>query len=232
MEIKMRKGILYGIGVGPGDPELMTLKAVNTILRCDLIAVPHENKDKCMALRIALGAVPELENREILEIHMPMTKDPEALESAYEAGAEVLCRCLREGKTLGFLTIGDPTVYATYMYLHQKVLAAGFEAKIIPGVPSFCAAAAAINEPLCLGEEQLHVIPGSYGPEEALAYPGVKVIMKGVTPGLRSALIQKKAKVSMVEKCGLPEEKIYRGLENLPEDKGYFRLMIVRDGDC
>jgi len=69
----MEKGKLYGIGVGPGDPELLTLKAVRLIRDCAIVAVPHKDKNKCFALRIALGAVPELSDKPLLEVDMPMT---------------------------------------------------------------------------------------------------------------------------------------------------------------
>lgn len=225
----MKNGILYGIGVGPGDPELMTLKAVSTIRACDIIAIPQKKREECLALRIATGAVPELARMPILEIHMPMTKDPEILSQAYRAGRDALIAQLQAGKTVGFLTLGDPSVYSTYMYLHRLVLDQGYDARIIPGVPSFCAAAAALGEALCLGDEQLHVIPGSYGQIEALSYPGTKIIMKNDSPELRELLRKKPCDVTTVEKCGLPDQKIYRGTEALPEDKSYFRLMIVRN---
>ncbi len=225
----MKNGILYGIGVGPGDPELMTRKAVSTIRACDIIAIPQKEREQCLALRIAMGAVPELAEMPILEIHMPMTKDPEALKEAYLAGSEALIVRLQAGKKVGFLTLGDPSVYSTYMYLHKLVLSQGYDARIIPGVPSFCAAAAVCGEALCLGDEQLHVIPGSYGQAEALSYPGTKIIMKNASQELRALLKGGSFDITTVEKCGLTDQKIYRGIDALPEETSYFRLMIVRD---
>ena len=86
----MEKGILYGVGVGPGDPELMTLKAVRIALGADVIAVPHKEPKKCAALNIAVKAAPELAEKPILPVDMPMTKDKEKLERAYASGAEAL----------------------------------------------------------------------------------------------------------------------------------------------
>lgn len=227
----MKKGILYGIGVGPGDPELMTLKAVSAIRGCDIIAIPHKNREQCLALKIATGAVPELTQMPIQEIHMPMTKDPEVLNQAYQAGADILCALLQEGKQVGFLTLGDPSVYSTYMYLHYLVRERGYDARIIPGIPSFCAAAAVCGEALCLGDEELHVIPGNYGNSDALNYPGTKIIMKNDAPELRALLKNSSIRVTTVEKCGLPDQKIYHGIHQVPEEKSYFRLMILRDSD-
>lgn len=225
----MKQGILYGIGVGPGDPELMTLKAVAAIRACDIIAIPHKNREQCVALNIAVGAVPELKTMPILEIHMPMTKDPNVLNAAYTSGADALCEKLQEGLQVGFLTLGDPTVYSTFMYLHYLVRDRGYDTRIIPGVPSFCAAAAACGEALCLGDEQLHIIPGSYGQSESLDYPGTKVIMKNDSPQLRALLESSPIRVTTVEKCTMPDQKIYEGIDALPRDKSYLRLMILRN---
>lgn len=226
----MNKGTLYGVGVGPGDPELMTLKAVNIARNAQVIAVPHKDPAKCTALKIALGAVPELAEKELLTVHMPMTKDPFALENAYCAGAAALEAVLDAGKDVCFLTLGDPTVYSTYLYLHEKVTAAGYQTKIIPGVPSFCAAAAELGIPLCENKEQLHIIPGTYTPTEALSLPGVKVLMKNDLPQTLPALRQAGARAAMVENCGMGNQKVYPTLEEIPEDAGYFSLLIVKDG--
>lgn len=224
------KGILCGVGVGPGDPELMTLKAVKTAKSADVIAIPHRDADKCTAWKIALGAAPELAGKELLAVDMPMTKDPVKLENAYAAGAAALAECLDAGKSVCFLTLGDPTVYSTYLYLHQQVAAMGYETHIVPGVPSFCAAAAELGIPLCENKEQLHVIPGTYAPTEALTLPGVKVMMKNNLPATIPALRQAGCWAAMVENCGMENQKVYRTLEEIPGDAGYFSLLIVKDG--
>ena len=101
----MKKGILYGVGVGPGDPGLMTVKAVRTALDCDVIAVPHKEREKCLALKIALGAAPELAEKPLLTVDMPMTKDKQRLEAAYIAGIDLLSQTLDTGKNVAFLTL-------------------------------------------------------------------------------------------------------------------------------
>ena len=226
----MEKGILYGVGVGPGDPELMTLKAVNIARRADMIAVPHKDPTKCTALSIALKAVPEIKQKPILPVDMPMTKDKVKLEQAYAAGAQALMDALEEGKTVCFLTLGDPTVYSTYLYLHKRAAAAGYQAEIIPGVPSFCAAAAALGISLCENEQQLHIIPGTYTPREALDYPGVKVMMKNNLPATLAALRERGDEAVMAENCGMDNQRLFRSLDEIPQDAGYFSLLIVKDG--
>jgi len=221
--------VLYGIGVGPGDPELMTLKAVRTALRCDLLAIPSRDPSRCTALRIALGAAPELAAKPLLPVDMPMTRDPRRLEQAYAAGTELLVNALSQGKSVGFLTLGDPTVYSTYLYLHRRIADLGYRTEIIPGVPSFCAAAARLGVSLCENREQLHIIPGTYTPVEALKLPGTKVLMKNDLSQTLPELRSKKLPAYMAENCGMENERLYRGADEIPEDAGYFSLLIVKE---
>ena len=108
------KGILYGVGVGPGDPELMTLKAVRLIQENEIIAVPGADVKETVAYKIAVQAVPELADKELLPIYMPMTHDPEELERNHAQGAKTLESYLDQGKNIIFLTLGDPCVYSTF----------------------------------------------------------------------------------------------------------------------
>lgn len=225
----MEKGILYGVGVGPGDPELMTLKAVKTALNADVLAIPRKDAEKCTALKIALGAAPALAEKPLLPLHMPMTKEQTALEAGYAAAVASLERELDAGRSVCFLTLGDPTVYSTYMYLHQRVADDGYRTEIVPGVTSFCAAAAALGIPLCENREQLHIIPGTYTPTQALDLPGVKVLMKNNLPATLPVLEKQDKDVWMVENCGMENQRIFRGAAQIPEDAGYFSLLIVKD---
>ena len=111
------KGTLYGVGVGPGDPELMTLKAARMIRENEIIAVPGADVKDTVAYKIAVQAVPELADKELLPIYMPMTHDAKELEENHEKGAKALEACLDQGKNVVFLTLGDPCVYSTFSYL-------------------------------------------------------------------------------------------------------------------
>ncbi len=225
-------GKLYGVGVGPGDPELMTIKAVNTIKSSDLIALPAAPGERCTAYEIARGALPELDDKEKLYITMPMTKDERQLEAAHSAGARQLAAHLEQGQTIAFLTLGDPCVYSTYMYLHKRVCALGYEAAIISGIPSFCAAAATLGCSLAEGSEQIHVIPATGQIDAALALPGTKVLMKsGRNLGaVKQQLSERGMKAVMVENCGMADEKQYHSLEEIPDTAGYFSLIITKEG--
>ena len=104
------QGMIYGIGVGPGDPELMTLKAACLLREADAIAIPGKEKETCTAYQIALGAVPEIEEKEIIPVVFPMTKDEAVLKESHEAAVKSLAALMDQGKTVAFLTLGDVTV--------------------------------------------------------------------------------------------------------------------------
>ena len=192
-------GKFYGIGVGPGDPELMTLKAVRTIRDCDVIVLPVSNREltepllleqnemenraagyleSCTAYQIAVQTVSELKEKQILFLPMPMIKDKEKLRKIHARGAEVIEQFLEKGWNLAFLTLGDPTVYSTCMYIEQMIEQDGYQVETVSGIPSFCAAAARLNQPLGEQEEQIHILPGSYEEGEGLQLSGTKILMK------------------------------------------------------
>ena len=189
----MMSGILYGTGTGPGDAELLTLKAVRTIRSCDMTVVPVSDSaleepciweegmpwlEQCTAYQIVLPEVPEIREKPVLCLPMPMKKDKETLKRIHDAGAAAVEQYLDEGKRIAFLTLGDPSVYSTYLYIHTRYLRVGYQARIIPGIPSFCAAAAALNIGLAENKEEIHILPASYGIEEGLQMSGTKILMK------------------------------------------------------
>lgn len=225
------KAKLYGIGVGPGDPELLTLKALRVIRESDVIALPGEVPMDTVAYKIVVQAYPELAEKELLAVHMPMTKDPVKLEESHSQGAEVIANLLDQGKQVAFLTLGDPTVYSTYIYVHKRVEEAGYPVEIISGITSFCAVAAKLNIGLVEKAEPLHVVPASYQIEDSLKLPGTKVLMKaGKQMGnVKKMLIENDEEAVMIQNCGMSGEKIYRSVDEIPEDAGYYSLIIVKE---
>ena len=113
-------GILYGAGVGPGDPELMTLKAVRLIRENEVIALPGPDARETVAYQIAVQALPELAEKNLLSVDMPMTHDKEEMNRNHQKAADIIEAYLKEGKNVVFLTLGDPTIYSTYLYV-QKI---------------------------------------------------------------------------------------------------------------
>jgi len=223
------KGKLYGIGVGPGDPELLTLRAIRAIRECGVIAMPDSGAERRTAFDIAQE---HLAGKALLPLELPMTRDPEELRRKRGQAAGLICERLDAGESVGFLTLGDPTVYSTYSYLHKLVVDRGYAAGIIPGVTSFCAAAAALGQPLCEGGEPLHIIPALYGDlKSALSLSGTKVLMKsGQKLGDAIALIQERnLPASMVERVGMKGERLIHDLRTETADAGYFCVVIVKE---
>lgn len=250
-------GVLYGIGVGPGDPGLMTLKAVNTIKACDIIAIPAVSKEECYAYSIVQAVLPEIEEKQIMCTPFPMIKDKEKLTISHNKIYCDIVSELQDGKNVVMLTIGDPSVYSTYMYIHKRVMQAGFTAVMISGVPSFCAAAARLG--ISLGEmrDEIHIIPASYDVRDTVGYGGTCVYMKSgkklaelievlrTTDGSdtktdegadmclsdvnsKGGIRKKKMTVYGVTNCGMESERVYRGLDELTEAKGYLTIVIVK----
>lgn len=222
---------LIGIGVGPGDPEYVTLKALRCMRESDVLILPDADVGKSTAYNIALGADPTLADKQTCTVVMPMTHDKAVLRANYRKAADLVEEFLRDGKTVGMLTLGDPTVYSTYMYVHQLVTEDGYETEIISGVPSFCAAAARLGISLAERSDALHIIPSVHGIEASLQLKGNKVLMKAASKmgEVREQLIASGMDVKMVENCGMETEKIYRSAEEIDPNAGYFSLIIAKD---
>lgn len=228
-------GILYGVGVGPGDPELMTIKAVRAMRECEVIGIPAKDRDSCRAYQIALQMVPEIEKKPVVAVPIPMTTDSGKLAAAYEEGCERILGQLKENRSVAFLNLGDPTIYGTYMEVHKRVFSRGFQAEIISGVPSFCAVAAAVGISLGFGRENIHILPGFYCPKEAEEYGGTRILMKsaGKIGEVKQNLIELeesgKIKAYAVTNCGMESERIYQDIRKLDEEAGYFTTIIVKE---
>ncbi len=228
----MKTGILYGVGVGPGDPELMTLKAVRLIRENEMIAVPGSDARETVAYRIAVQAVPELADKELVPVNMPMTHDRQKMENSHDQAAELLEGYLAQGKNVVFLTLGDPTIYSTYLYVQKRVEAHGFQTELVSGITSFCAAAARTGTSLVEWNEQLHVLPAVHKLAHGFDLPGNYVLMKSgkKMDQVKEMLRESGREVVMVENCGMENEKIYHGVDEIPDGAGYYSLIIAKEG--
>lgn len=225
----MNQGKLYGVGVGPGDPELVTRKAERILRQADVVAVPDKGAGEKTALNIVKDLV---EGKELLYCPTPMIRDRERLDQCYETIADQISSLLEQGRSVAFITLGDPTIYSTYIYVHKKVLARGYEAELIPGVPSFCAVAARLNTSLCEGAERLLVIPASHDAADCMDVPANKVFMKaGKAIGeLRDLLAERELlnRASMVSNCGMEGEQIFPRFADMEDGTGYFSIVLVK----
>lgn len=224
-------GKLTGIGVGPGDPELLTLKALRIMRESDVVVVPGEVAQESIAYKIVEPVFPELQEKEVIAVSMPMTKDPRVLEENHKKAADTVETYLKSGKQVAFLTLGDATVYSTYLYVHKQIQERGYEVGIVSGITSFCAVAARLNIGLVEKAEELHVIPASYQIEDALKLPGTKVLMKAgrKMKEVKAELLEQGARAVMIENCGMENEKIYDSVEAIPETAGYYSLIIIKE---
>ena len=225
------RGKAYGVGVGPGDPELMTLKAVRLIRENEVIAVPGKIPEESVAYKIALGAVPEIARKTLVPVYMPMVRDREKVAEEHKKGAGLLEEYLDQGKNVVYLTLGDPTVYCTFSYLQHILEADGYDVELVSGITSFCAAAARLNIPLTEWNEPLHVIPASHNTDGKLDLPGTYVLMKSASrmKETKEILIRSGRRVGCVENCGMKNEKVYHSAQEIPDDAGYFSLVIATD---
>lgn len=257
------KGILYGVSVGPGAPGQMTLDAVKAILDCPVLAAPRTKRGEMLALRIAETGMEQFLNtsfegrktaagseafwatKTVLPLSFPMPRnDPAATRASHEAVAAQLKPFLDRGQDVALLNLGDVSVYSTYHYIAELLEAEGYATKMLPGVTSFCASAAALDKSLTVGfDTPLLVLPGALddaATERLLREPGTKVLMKtvGVLPETLALLKQLglAEKTSAVVNCGLPNEQIYptlaefeEALADAPEAVlSYYTTLIVK----
>lgn len=229
-------GKLYGIGVGPGAADLLTLRAVHVLGSVDVIlAAASPRNDYSTALQTAMPHVnPEAE---ILRLEFPMTRERGTLEDAWAVAARRTAEVLRSGRSAAFLTIGDPLVYSTFGYLMRTLtaLAPELEVEVVPGITSFQAAAARTRTVLCEGHETLLILPGindAEGLEQGLSFADNSVILKAYKnfPAIRAALDGAGCLDSAVfaSRVYLDGELISRDVASLPETPPYLSLVLAK----
>lgn len=228
-------GTFYGIGVGSGDPELLTVKAINALKKIDVLIAPKtEKKSDSVALSIA---EPYLKTSvKIIYQTFPMVKDFAEETEIFEANTAEILNELRKGKNVGFATIGDPMFYSTYIYIFKLLKPRGVNIVTIPGVPAFLAIAAQIGRPLAYGNDILTIIPATAELDainNALDYSDVAVLMKVYknfnsvvcSLGEHSALDE----AILVSRAGLDDEKIITDLEEHRHDAlNYLSTILTR----
>lgn len=224
-------GILYGVGVGTGNPELITLKALNILKEVDIIAVP---KTKNEADSTALNIVKEyISNKQILELIFPMTLDTNKLNEHWEKSTNIITNLLDQNKNIAFITLGDPTIYSTYMYLNNKITNLGYKTVIIPGITSFCSAAAVLNTSLAENNENIAIVSDIDNLELTLQQFDTIILMKFKNNFniIKNLLIKKNlySKTIIVEKCTMENQKIHTNIKDInSDDLSYFSIMIIK----
>ena len=233
------KGTLYGIGVGPGDPDLITLKAVKILKQVDVVfAAASTNNLHSLALSIAQPHIPEATPVELL--HFPMTRDRSATRRAWEENARRIVNVLESGRDAGFLTLGDSLTYSTFGYLmkHVQATAAHIDVQTVPGITSYQAAASRLNTPLVEGEGSLMIVSGATGGDRlrSLSQKPETVVFLKAYRNLKDicAAIEESGQYphcAAVKNCSQPNEEVVVDIEALCRQKpDYWTLIIARKG--
>ncbi len=231
-------GRLYGIGVGPGDPGLLTLKAASIIKSVPVIIAPKPGGDsESLALSVVREHI-DFSRQKVITPLFPMSMKKDVLESAWMEAAKAAVDELLAGLDVAFLTIGDPSLYSTYSYILEriKVIVPDLISETVPGISSINLAAAKAGIDLALGQERLVVMPPGRDMEEvkkAIADFDTVVLMKVNRnfDGLKNMLKEEglDGKAVYIRRAGTGREQVIRGLENVrAEDVDYFSLVIIK----
>lgn len=226
-------GTLYGVGLGPGDPELMTLRAYRLISGADVIAYPAPDDGESFARSIAAAMIPE--EAEEIPIVIPMRTERFPAQAVYDAAAQQIAEHLDAGRDVVTLCEGDPFFYGSFMYLFSR-LADRYETEIVPGVTSMTACAAASQRPLCARNDMLSVIPAPLDEdvlEQRLREADAAVIMKvgRHLPKCRRVLdrLGLTAAAVYVQRATLGDEAVIPMAE-APDEAPYFSMLLVYAG--
>ena len=232
----MSGSIFYAVGVGPGDPGLLTLKAVQLLKEARVVVAPQAARgQESLALAVAREHLPP--GCCVLRLYFPMTRDGSRLEQAWDEALGTVRVHLDKGEDVLFLTIGDPMLYSTCIYVLERLNALGYTVRVVPGVPSFCAAAAAAVYPLAAGDERIAVIPwnGAEPPSPSLLSDFDSVVLLKVASGLPQAVTALRQagmleQSVLVSNCGRAGEEISSDLDGAARRKAppYLSLILAR----
>ena len=231
-------GTFYGIGIGPGDPELLTVKAQRLLRQVPVLCVPKSREE---GESYALGIISDLTDarrQRLVELVFPMTKDRQRLGGHWSKALDQVVAPLREGLDVAFVTEGDPSIYSTFLHLHRLIRERFPEIRveIVPGVSSINASAAAAGVPLVDGAERLAVLPATYEGErlvdvlrdfDTVVLLKVNRVFDRVLAALETLGLVDRA--VYVSRCGSAEQEIVRDVRGLQgKELEYLSLMIVR----
>ena len=229
------KGKLYGIGVGPGNPDLMTLRAKELLEKSSVIAYPVKKLgEEGVALNIISQRV-DVKGKEVVELLFSMNPDDEVRKKCRAEAMEKICGLLDQGKDIAMVTLGDVAVYSTYMYIDRDIQARGYETEVVPGIPSFCHGAALARLPLMIGEESVAVVSlakrNNENAEKVLDAVDNLVIMKAFAsiPAIVEMLNKRNiplANATVMSNIGMEDE--YLGPLDPNREYGYFTTVLIK----
>ncbi len=225
----MKRAVFYGVSTGPGDPELITIKAVRTIEKCSVIAVPRTPGGGTLALDI-VKSITDIKDKKIIYADFAMTRDAALNRKSHDTVIEDIEKYLDEGISVAMLSIGDISLYSTFGYIYDR-LKNKYACEIVPGVNSFSACAARAGESLTKTDRPLTIIPGCHdNAERYLSAEGNLVIMKsgkGIYDIVK-CLDEKGRDYTVVQNCGLENEVVsVRGDKEITDS--YFTTILIRE---
>lgn len=233
----MSYGVLYGVGVGPGAPDLITLRALDVLRRVPVLALPRSSDyGASKAWEIVKPALGEVHGQERLFLTFPMSKDPRRLRPAWSDALVAIGQHLEHGRDVAFATEGDPSLFSTFIYLAAQAPHRwpGIRIEVVPGVSSIAAVPAVTGIPLADGQERIAILPGTYGLEdlgELLQRFDTTIVMKvgGEMPRIVDALEQVGLvdRAVYVSKATMPEQRIVRNLRDVRTERGDCFGMVV-----
>jgi precorrin-2/cobalt-factor-2 C20-methyltransferase len=230
-------GTLYGVGVGPGAPDLLTLRAVRTLEQADVLALPRGSDfGASMAWRIIKPVIAERKDQERLLLTFPMSKDPVLLRPYFDAALAAIGERLTRGENVAFVTEGDPSLFSTFIYVKREALARwpDLRIEIVPGITSVTAVPAVTGIPLADGQERIAILPATYGIDDLVdvlrAFDTV-VLMKlgGEMPKVIAALERTGllGRAVFVSKATMAEQRIVRDLSRVEGERGDCFAMVI-----
>lgn len=229
-------GTLYGVGVGPGAPDLVTLRAIETVRRVPVLALPRScDYGASKAWEIVKphvdSASRSFPDQERLFLTFPMRKEPERLRPAWEKAFAAVGERLQQGLDVAFVTEGDPSLYSTFIYLQREASARwpGIRVDVVPAVSSVTAVPAVTGIPLADGQERIAILPGTCGFEDlgpVLRSFDTVVLMK-IGPEMPHI-------IEVLEQEGLVDRAVYVSRATMAEERIVPDLREVRGlrGDC
>ena len=231
-------GTLYGIGVGPGDPELITVKGASLLRECRHVFVPKA-RTEANSLALSIAKTYLREQAEIHELVFPMSADEEELSAHWRKNANKISDILREGEDACFITLGDPYLYSTFIYLVRELrqLRPGVRIVSVPGVTAFSAAASLCAFPVGEGRDGVTIIPAVEDIEHirrVLQDKGTVILMK-IGRRLREVidLLEEEDVIDgsvFVSRVGMEDQRLETDLRNLRDaapEMGYLSIILV-----
>lgn len=218
---------LVGIGVGPGDPDLLTVKAVKAIQSADTIMCPASREDRpSIALSVVSSLLDKSKNQEIIKLIFPMTRDRQVLENTWKKNAEIMAQHVLSGKDVVYLTVGDPFLYSTWIYMHREIKQnyPNLKISVIPGIVSMFTFASKVGVSIAEGSEKVAIIPSCYDLST----------VKEIAKNSESLVFLKDGRyfdqvVNLLKESGFPNNSIFAIGQDLGTDKEIVRKLTLGD---